>query len=324
MPMILLMTFVFFVSVQAQTKLQSKCFKKMDAIFLVDGSGSINETTDWPRVKDFVSELSRGMMISQDEALVGLIVYSYHTHTVLTLGDAITEADTVQHVQAMPYKGYKTNTASGFEDARHMFEKRGRAITVRRKVGKVLVHITDGHPNKRIQETETQAQKLKDMGVTIINIGITVHVNETQLRSTASLHPTTKNALYQEYVGKPMVKQVEKFEQLKSILEDVKEYMCNVGDKKKKAVRPVITQKKTDNICSGGKRTVTEVATTTTTWEVDGCGTNECARLVSSKSSKSISYEGMEANADKKALKRDQCTENDHSSWWKNVDVCRS
>merc|ERR1712193_202539 len=107
----------------------------------------------------------------------------------------------------------------------------------------------------------------KNLGVTIINIGITVHVNETQLRTTASLHPTTKNALYQEYVGKPMVKQVEKFEQLKTILDDVKEYMCNVGDKKKKAVKPVKpvapsgtkVPLATPAPCSGGKRTVTEV-----------------------------------------------------------------
>ncbi len=87
-------------------------------------------------------------------------------------------------VRNLTYLGSRTNTAGGLEaaDTRVLQQRAGD----RPDVDNVVVLITDGKPNERMDDTVPVARQLRSRGARIIAVGVTNNTNMVELREIAS------------------------------------------------------------------------------------------------------------------------------------------
>ena len=161
------------------------CRDKLDVVFIVDSSGSINEkgVDNWSVVKNFLNEVLVGMDIGLDAVRVGLVEFSMNALLIFDLIKYNNRADMVTEIDAMVYMGGTTNLADGMTVARaDIFNRDGN----RPDVPDIAVIVTDGKPTEKIKNNLPSADSLKQRGVRIVCVGITDAIDEDELKAIAS------------------------------------------------------------------------------------------------------------------------------------------
>lgn len=137
-------------------------------VFLVDGSGSIESqgSGNFQHTKDFLAALIDSFEIGRDNVNVATVLYSTSYSIIHDLDKFYTKEGVVNAIQGMPYPGRSTFTGLGLNAIRNEIFKN---LGDRSQVPKVVVVLTDGLSKDSVTEP---AQRLRDMGVIIMSIGV--------------------------------------------------------------------------------------------------------------------------------------------------------
>ena len=156
----------------------AECRDLMDLFIVIDGSDSISNS-NFKILKEAIASLLPQIRLGERQARIGMLVYSSHVpldseHAFSAdFNFLLNSAMTLSH----PRDG--TNTALGIEHMRAMFKKYGRP-----RVPWVCVVITDGI-SKDGKATAMQANLAKEMGISMLAVGITKRINQAELVAIA-------------------------------------------------------------------------------------------------------------------------------------------
>lgn len=180
------MTFVFAQSVLVQSQ-QIEC--RVDVVFVIDNSGSIRDTNvngvdNWKLCLDFVQYLVKQISVAPDETRVAVVTFGERGYFEWGLMDHPTEADVVQSVANLRFRGENTNTTGGMWLAKDILTL--PIYKSRPDVPKVVFVITDGKPTYSAAQLPDAVIQVKNIPARIVTIGVTNAVNATLLQWMAS------------------------------------------------------------------------------------------------------------------------------------------
>ncbi|KAH9505505.1 hypothetical protein Btru_057467 [Bulinus truncatus] len=143
---------------------------KADIIFLLDASSSIG-ATNWRKQLKFASDLVEEFSFGPTGNLFGAVIFTSTPTKIFDLNTYLNKTAVARAILEIPYPntvGTYTDAALAFIRTNHMF---GTSSGGRENAQNILIVMTDGQsyfPTLTISE----AQKLKDAGVSIVAIGI--------------------------------------------------------------------------------------------------------------------------------------------------------
>ena len=151
-------------------------------MFLVDGSGSIEYQGrgNFQRSKDFITALVRTFEVGRDKVNVATVLYSYYVEIIHHLNAYYSNEEVVNAIQAMRYPGGGTRTGAGLNTIRnYIFGNLGD----RSQLPRIVVVLTDGLSHDSVI---TPARKLRELGVTVISVGVGCCYYTPQLNEMAT------------------------------------------------------------------------------------------------------------------------------------------
>lgn len=163
--------------------------RKLDLMFVVDGSGSLRDTNpasrcwdNWNMTKNLMNNVIRGLAVDPSNVRVGVVVFSSSARTVISLGSATSKADLTRAVLGLYYTGGRTNTSGGLRMAFEQFH----SSAARADAAKEVILVTDGQSDVDSSLDRQWADKLRsDFDVRIQAIGVSSRVDEAKLRQVA-------------------------------------------------------------------------------------------------------------------------------------------
>ncbi|CDJ58508.1 microneme protein 2, putative [Eimeria maxima] len=167
----------------ASSEADQVCTRLLDVMLVVDESGSIG-TSNYGKVRSFISNFAGTMPLSPDDVRVGLVTFGTSAVTRWDLSDSRAQnADLLAAAaKKLPYAAGSTYTHLGLAKAEEIlfsFQKGGRD-----NAPKMILVMTDGASSRRSQ-TLSAAEKLRNRGVIIVVLGVGTGVNSAECRSIA-------------------------------------------------------------------------------------------------------------------------------------------
>ncbi|CDW88480.1 UNKNOWN [Stylonychia lemnae] len=141
--------------------------KKVNILFVIDGSGSINKT-NFETQRDFIRNVIQGTNVGSDSYLIGLLLFS--TQLTLVSDFSSDKAALINALNAMDHpKGY-TYTNKALIEAKELFQLQAKK---RPDALNIMFVLTDGNPFPSSQAITDQTIKdLKNLEVQRYAIGI--------------------------------------------------------------------------------------------------------------------------------------------------------
>lgn len=157
----------------------------VDVAFLVDSSGSIR-SRDYRKMKTFVSKMVEKFNISPAGSRAAVVQYSTKATTVIRFGVYTNSQAFERAVQGLRHeRGYTRIDLALIRAYYDLFRAR---VNTRFLVPKIAFVLTDGEQTKQFSYTplDEASQRLKDLGVLVIAIGIGKSVEREELEQIAS------------------------------------------------------------------------------------------------------------------------------------------
>lgn len=171
-------------------------------VFLVDGSGSIEAQGrgNFQRAKDFIIALVNTFEVGRDKVNVATVLYAAGFSIIHRLNTYYRKEDVVQAIQRMPYPSGGTLTGLGLNAIRsEIFKNLGD----RSQLPKVVVVLTDGLSQDSVIEP---ARRLREIGVTVISIGVGCCFYRPQLNEIAS-DPDANHVFEVSFTNLPQIQE---------------------------------------------------------------------------------------------------------------------
>uniref|UniRef100_A0A2C9JUC6 VWFA domain-containing protein n=1 Tax=Biomphalaria glabrata TaxID=6526 RepID=A0A2C9JUC6_BIOGL len=193
--------------------LNFRCRALADVIFVVDSSGSIG-SINFKKQLSFIANLAASFFVGANDVRVGLVVFSTNSQIWFDLKEYTDLFSIQKAILETPYEGEVTYTDKALKliSSSYLFESFSGG---RDNAPDIVVILTDGQSTNPFA-TLSEANKLKSRGVTMLSIGITSGIKETELLSLAS-RP--------EFFFK-----VEDFDVLNNFLGQIVEQTCQVSE----------------------------------------------------------------------------------------------
>uniref|UniRef100_A0A673V8Z6 Collagen alpha-5(VI) chain n=1 Tax=Suricata suricatta TaxID=37032 RepID=A0A673V8Z6_SURSU len=182
---------------------------KADIMFLVDSSGSIG-TENFETMKTFMKNLLAKIKIGPDRTQIGVVQFSDYAQEEFHLKKYFTRKEISDAIDGMSYIGRNTLTGGALTFVAPYFSNSTKGARLR--VKKFLILITDGEAQDSVRGP---AKALRDSGVIIFSVGV-YGANRAELEEISG-------------DGK-LVFQVEKFEDLKAIENQLIFRVCALHD----------------------------------------------------------------------------------------------
>nr|XP_014343031.1 PREDICTED: collagen alpha-6(VI) chain-like [Latimeria chalumnae] len=152
-----------------------------DIVFIVDESSSIG-LSDFQKIRESLHRIVSALDTGVNNVRIGVVLYSDEPTVEFYLNTFKSEADKLQYIKTLPYRGGRTNTGAAINFAReNLFTERAGS---RRKQGvqQIAVVITDG---ESLDNVSLPASELRRSGVSIYAVG-TKGASLKQLKEIAS------------------------------------------------------------------------------------------------------------------------------------------
>uniref|UniRef100_A0A8D0G9L4 Collagen type VI alpha 6 chain n=1 Tax=Sphenodon punctatus TaxID=8508 RepID=A0A8D0G9L4_SPHPU len=149
--------------------LDCKRIERLDVVFVIDGSGSI-DSTEYDSMKDFMIALVKKSDVCREQVQFGAVKYAATPQTFFDLNKYDTKSAIIEAIQNDQSIGGDTYTAAAIGHSESLFTRQHGS---RRDMGvpQILIVITDGVSHDAIQLNDT-ARRLRDNGITIYAVGI--------------------------------------------------------------------------------------------------------------------------------------------------------
>ena len=238
---------------------------------VVDGSDSISDG-DFSTIKTAILSLLDELTLGEDNVKFGLVLYSSNITTVIALSSDKKQIRT--EIATLMHSRQGTNTHLGINQMNLMFAQQGR-----KGVPKVGIVITDGI-SKDPEETATEAATAKSNNINMYAVGITKHIDMTELKKIASSDDKAIS--------------LKTFNQLKTGITSLMKQVC-----------PEITTTTTTTTTTMTKAaTTTEKPTIITRAFPIDCVTSGPKRILPNEDEREENYEGSERDDDDVTVSR--------------------
>jgi len=162
-----------------------------DIVFVVDSSGSIRDANpadgsydNWALTLNFIKTFVEKLTIGPSFAQIGMVVYSGEAYNVFYLNTYSNDKTALlAAIEATPYMGSYTNTSGALKVTN--YEQLTAQHGDRADKENIVVIITDGVPNKDVDETVPQAELLSTKAK-VYAVGVTDAIDEALLKSLSS------------------------------------------------------------------------------------------------------------------------------------------
>ena len=192
-------------SIIAQKK--PTCEAKVDIAFLLDSSGSLKD--DYSKEKGFLKALAASFGVSEDGARAGVITFSYYVEHSIKLNDHFNLDDFNQAVDKIPLMGHTTRIDKALRlTQKEMFTA---ANGGREGVNKIVIVLTDGSQtyDDDSEDPASVAGELRNIGYTVLAVGIGKGVNVTELADIAGgVDNVYSAATFEELIGPTFLSKV--------------------------------------------------------------------------------------------------------------------
>eukprot|EP00794_Sanderia_malayensis_P018008 gene18007-19809_t len=158
---------------------------KLDIGFLLDESGSIG-SSGFNQELHFVKNIAKQLTVSSSNTHVSVMTFasSAQMRNYFRDSNAKSQYYLERLVNSIRYRGGGTDTERALNLARtHMFHS---SYGARSGVSKVVVVFTDGRSASGVARVRAAAQKLKDMSINMISIGVGSSISVDELNAMAS------------------------------------------------------------------------------------------------------------------------------------------
>ncbi|XP_071091672.1 uncharacterized protein [Haliotis cracherodii] len=153
-----------------------------DIVFIVDSSGSVG-SANFQKMLTFIETMVQGFDIGPQGVQIGMITFDSKTYLQFHLNKYASKSDIIKAIKATKYTRGNTYTHLALQYARQTSFT--AANGARPNAAKIAIVITDGQSNIPTS-TKTEAQKLKDAGVTVFSIGVGSGARQTELQAMAT------------------------------------------------------------------------------------------------------------------------------------------
>lgn len=147
---------------------------KADILFLLDRSGSICEAmepggaTSWEYVLDFTVAMVNTLDVAPEAAQVALVLFGNFGYVQFSFGNFNSSQEIMDFIRAIDCKAENTNTTGGLRVARtEVFSSAGD----RPDAENIIVMVTDGQPNREVEELPGEIANLAAADIKLIAIG---------------------------------------------------------------------------------------------------------------------------------------------------------
>ncbi|XP_064616192.1 uncharacterized protein LOC135480311 [Liolophura sinensis] len=156
--------------------------KPLDAVFILDSSGSVN-VRDFEKEKDFVINWITAFDIGPTATQLAVISYSTAVDVQFDLNTYHTSRELITHVKAIRYIGRGTNTAEAIDVAvnRSLSAKYG----ARKSAAHAAILVTDGRSNDPTA-TVNAAERARKMKITMFAVGVGNNIDQSELNDVAT------------------------------------------------------------------------------------------------------------------------------------------
>ncbi|OCT75936.1 collagen alpha-6(VI) chain [Xenopus laevis] len=193
-------------------EIECKRIEVADIVFVIDSSGSIDDT-EYKEMQNFMVSLVNKSSVGPDNVQFGALKYSDYNTELFYMNRYKNKLDIINHINKDKTQGGDTYTAGAMKFSREFFtEKHGSRKA--RGVPQIVMVLTDGESHDKAKLNET-ARQLEQEGLIIYAIGID-QANTEELKTMAGTE------------GKWFM--VDNFSGLQDILVQVSEAMCNKTD----------------------------------------------------------------------------------------------
>uniref|UniRef100_A0A915IWL3 VWFA domain-containing protein n=1 Tax=Romanomermis culicivorax TaxID=13658 RepID=A0A915IWL3_ROMCU len=171
----------------AKTDCEKVSYKKLDLLFILDGSASV-EAVNFVKTLNFVKNVVARLPIGAQETAVGVIQFTllgannndvegFKPRNEITLNSIQNRDQLIKKIGEIKYIEGCTLTNQAIWEGFKQFTIHGR-----KQVPKVMVVITDGKSSEKIDEAANNAHRA---GITIISVGVGRAVDRSQLLKMA-------------------------------------------------------------------------------------------------------------------------------------------
>ena len=186
-----------------------ECDKDFDLVFVIDGSGSIEQAGvgNFKKIKEFVKDIINGFNIGFDKTHVGALIYSSSVYIkkVFGLDDHYSKSGINDAIDRVIYPSGGTFTGKALRIAR---EQLYTASGDREDKPNVVIVITDGKANDDVEGPATQ---LRSLPAAIFAIGVGTNFDRAELEKIAGSSANVFTA---------------DFDNLDQIIENIKQSAC--------------------------------------------------------------------------------------------------
>lgn len=161
------------------------CGKSLDLAFLLDASGSIDDS-QWKLAKDFVRGVTDAFTLASNATRMAVITYSTQPHVEIKYGDINDLGELSDYMESMSQPRGETRTDRALHVARDQLIRNEGGP--RDNTPKAVILVTAGATTPAAAKSaEQQARELKDTdGATIVALGVGHDVDQYALRQFAS------------------------------------------------------------------------------------------------------------------------------------------
>eukprot|EP00039_Didymoeca_costata_P024589 m.10768 g.10768 ORF g.10768 m.10768 type:complete len:403 (+) comp4316_c0_seq1:85-1293(+) len=161
---------------------QATCAARMNVVFLLDGSGSI-QSSDWTKDLQFVNSMLDRFTMSKDAVMAGVVQFSSSTQTSCSFGaDKSTLQGCVSKISQMKTG---TNTAAGINAAASMLQSGPSADH------NLIILITDGKSNEGSDPATAARNAESSAKAEVYGIGVGSDIDAAQLKSIVTQPAST-------------------------------------------------------------------------------------------------------------------------------------
>jgi len=193
-----------------------RCSNKMDIVFVLDASGSIQHER-WMMVMNYIASLAEQFEISNDRTRIGAVKWSDGAEVQFQLNEYRSKQDVIMALRRITFMGGKTNTADAIQKMNDMFTSNNGD---RSDADNIAIFFTDGGSNIQEDQTIPKAIAARVDGIQMIvqAVGAPEGLNMLELRGIAS-YPYAKNLF-----------NVDRFSDMSNMMNDVIGATCNDAD----------------------------------------------------------------------------------------------
>jgi len=163
----------------------------VDVVFCLDNSGSIGGIDyledggpNWKNVLEFSQNLVSRLNVGPLTTHVGLVDFGEFGYQIFPLNKYTSADDVKAAIGSLKYRGSYTNTYAGLAQSHAILTDAN--LGARPNINKLIILITDGQPNKEVDNLQPEVNKIKGERIRIVTVAVGDQIDDDEMKALAT------------------------------------------------------------------------------------------------------------------------------------------